>query len=75
MALATGTGVEVQRPLATVVISGLITSDALTSSLRRRETDHGAHCHRQRRRPSTDGAAMADCPPLSACPGSVRGMA
>lgn len=30
MALATGTGAEVQRPLATVVISGLITSTLLT---------------------------------------------
>jgi cobalt-zinc-cadmium resistance protein CzcA len=30
MALATGTGAEVQRPLATVVIGGLITSTLLT---------------------------------------------
>jgi cobalt-zinc-cadmium resistance protein CzcA len=30
MAIATGTGAEVQRPLATVVIGGLITSTALT---------------------------------------------
>ncbi len=30
MALATGTGAEVQRPLATVVIGGLVTSTALT---------------------------------------------
>ena len=30
MALATGTGAEVQRPLETVVISGLLTSTALT---------------------------------------------
>jgi heavy metal efflux system protein len=30
MAMATGTGAEVQRPLATVVIGGLITSTALT---------------------------------------------
>jgi cobalt-zinc-cadmium resistance protein CzcA len=30
MALATGTGAEVQRPLATVVIGGLITTTALT---------------------------------------------
>ncbi len=30
MALATGTGSEVQRPLATVVIGGLITATALT---------------------------------------------
>jgi heavy metal efflux system protein len=30
MALATGAGAEVQRPLATVVIGGLITSTALT---------------------------------------------
>jgi cobalt-zinc-cadmium resistance protein CzcA len=30
MAIATGTGAEVQRPLATVVIGGLMTSTALT---------------------------------------------
>jgi cobalt-zinc-cadmium resistance protein CzcA len=30
MALATGTGAEVQRPLATVVIGGLVTSTLLT---------------------------------------------
>jgi heavy metal efflux system protein len=30
MAIATGTGAEVQRPLATVVIGGLVTSTALT---------------------------------------------
>ena len=30
MALATGTGAEVQRPLATVVIGGLMTSTVLT---------------------------------------------
>jgi cobalt-zinc-cadmium resistance protein CzcA len=30
MALATGTGAEVQRPLATVVIGGLLSSTALT---------------------------------------------
>jgi cobalt-zinc-cadmium resistance protein CzcA len=30
MALATGTGAEVQRPLATVVIGGLISSTVLT---------------------------------------------
>jgi cobalt-zinc-cadmium resistance protein CzcA len=30
MALATGTGAEVQRPLATVVIGGIVTSTALT---------------------------------------------
>ncbi len=30
MALATGAGAEVQRPLATVVIGGLITSTLLT---------------------------------------------
>lgn len=30
MAVATGTGAEVQRPLATVVIGGLITATALT---------------------------------------------
>jgi cobalt-zinc-cadmium resistance protein CzcA len=30
MAIATGTGAEVQRPLATVVIGGLLTSTLLT---------------------------------------------
>jgi cobalt-zinc-cadmium resistance protein CzcA len=30
MALAAGSGAEVQRPLATVVIGGLVTSTALT---------------------------------------------
>ena len=30
MALSTGAGAEVQRPLATVVIGGLVTSTALT---------------------------------------------
>lgn len=30
MALATGTGAEVQRPLATVVIGGILTSTFLT---------------------------------------------
>ena len=30
MALATGAGAEVQRPLATVVIGGLVTCTALT---------------------------------------------
>jgi cobalt-zinc-cadmium resistance protein CzcA len=30
MALSTGTGAEVQRPLATVVIGGLMTSTLLT---------------------------------------------
>lgn len=30
MALATGTGAEVQRPVATVVVGGLVTSTALT---------------------------------------------
>ena len=30
MALATGTGAEVQKPLATVVVGGLITSTLLT---------------------------------------------
>ena len=30
MAIATGTGAEVQRPLATVVIGGIVSSTALT---------------------------------------------
>jgi heavy metal efflux system protein len=52
MALATGTGSEVQRPLATVVIGGLITSTALTLFLlpalcqllfRSRKVERGSH--------------------------------
>jgi len=52
MAVATGTGAEVQRPLATVVIGGLITSTALTLFLlpavcklllRRREAEGETH--------------------------------
>jgi cobalt-zinc-cadmium resistance protein CzcA len=52
MAVATGTGAEVQRPLATVVIGGLITSTALTMFLlpavcelllRRREAERETH--------------------------------
>lgn len=47
MALATGTGAEVQRPLATVVIGGILSSTALTllvlpmlyRLVHRRETD------------------------------------
>jgi cobalt-zinc-cadmium resistance protein CzcA len=51
MALATGTGAEVQRPLATVVIGGIISSTALTLlvlpllyrlAYRRRDTPAGA---------------------------------
>jgi cobalt-zinc-cadmium resistance protein CzcA len=30
MALSTGVGAEVQRPLATVVVGGIVTSTALT---------------------------------------------
>lgn len=33
MAIATGRGAEVQRPLATVVIGGLVTSTLLTAFL------------------------------------------
>jgi cobalt-zinc-cadmium resistance protein CzcA len=52
MAIATGTGAEVQRPLATVVIGGLITSTALTLFvlpaicrlvIRRRQSTRGDH--------------------------------
>jgi cobalt-zinc-cadmium resistance protein CzcA len=56
MAIATGTGAEVQRPLAAVVIGGLATSTALTLFLlpavcglllRRRETARD-NCPRRR---------------------------
>jgi cobalt-zinc-cadmium resistance protein CzcA len=68
MAVATGTGAEVQRPLATVVIGGLITSTALTLFLlpaicelllRRREADRDQSLRqtesdsRERTRPSS----------------------
>ena len=47
MALATGTGAEVQRPLATVVIGGLMSSTALTlvvvPALYRLFAGHGAN--------------------------------
>jgi cobalt-zinc-cadmium resistance protein CzcA len=56
MAIAAGTGAEVQRPLATVVIGGLITSTALTLFLlpavcglvlRRREGERGRRSAKQ----------------------------
>ena len=49
MAIATGTGAEVQRPLATVVIGGLITSTALTLFVR------PAICHLVMRRRAGKG--------------------
>ena len=52
MALATGTGAEVQRPLATVVIGGLITSTALTLLVLPAITAWTARLSR-RRRPRT----------------------
>ena len=60
MAIATGTGAEVQRPLATVVIGGLITSTALTLFLlpavcglllRRAKTERGTRADADRDRP------------------------
>ncbi|MEQ1783874.1 MAG: efflux RND transporter permease subunit, partial [Hyphomonadaceae bacterium] len=56
MAIAEGTGAEVQRPLATVVIGGLITSTALTLFVL------PAICHlvMRRRRPSADPAHQKD---------------
>lgn len=55
MALATGTGAEVQRPLATVVIGGILSSTALTllvlPVLYRL-------AYRRDRRDSRDGAAV-----------------
>jgi len=55
MALATGTGAEVQRPLATVVIGGLITCTALTLLVLPAITAQ-AHRLAQRRRPSAEPA-------------------
>ena len=53
MALATGTGAEVQRPLATVVIGGLITSTALTLLVLPAITAFAARwSNRRRNRPS-----------------------
>jgi heavy metal efflux system protein len=60
MAIATGTGAEVQRPLATVVIGGLITSTALTLFLlpavcglllRRAKTERDTRADADRDRP------------------------
>ena len=58
MALATGTGAEVQRPLATVVIGGLITCTALTLLILPAIT---ALMYRRsaRRRPQHDAALIA----------------
>jgi hypothetical protein len=53
MAIATGTGAEVQRPLATVVIGGILSSTLLTLLVlpilyrlahRPDEEDGGCHC-------------------------------
>ena len=60
MAIATGTGSEIQRPLATVVIGGLVTSTALTLFLlpavcglllRRAKTERGTRADADRDRP------------------------
>ncbi|MBN8814124.1 MAG: CusA/CzcA family heavy metal efflux RND transporter [Sphingomonas sp.] len=56
MALATGTGAEVQRPLATVVIGGLITSTALTLLVL---PAIAAWAGRLRKRPVQEGAIAA----------------
>jgi Cu/Ag efflux pump CusA len=50
MALATGTGAEVQRPLARVVIGGLITSTALTLFLLPLYADYCCAAGRPQRR-------------------------
>ena len=57
MALATGTGAEVQRPLATVVIGGLITSTALTLVVLPAITAWAARWAKARRRIGPPGAA------------------
>jgi len=60
MALATGTGAEVQRPLATVVIGGILSSTLLTlfvlPSLYR--VVHGAAARRGAPRPA-DGETVS----------------
>ena len=60
MALATGTGAEVQRPLATVVIGGLITSTALTLLVLPAITAWAARlmARRQTRRPIIDSGTV-----------------
>ena len=60
MALATGTGAEVQRPLATVVIGGLITSTALTLLVLPAITALASRwTHRRRTDPATPTHAIA----------------
>jgi cobalt-zinc-cadmium resistance protein CzcA len=55
MALATGTGAEVQRPLASVVMGGLVTSTLLTLGVL-----PSLHAWAFRRRPRlTDGTPFA----------------
>jgi heavy metal efflux system protein len=58
MALATGTGAEVQKPLATVVIGGLVTATILTllvlPAITRVVLGFGA---RLKDRPAAEGAA------------------
>jgi len=60
MALNTGTGAEVQRPLATVVIGGIVSSTVLTLLLLPGlfRIAHGRDA--SRRKPSTDGASMKE---------------
>ena len=60
MALATGTGAEVQRPLATVVIGGLISSTVLTLLVLPAITAWASRLtHRRKRKPEQIGGAIA----------------
>ncbi len=52
MALATGTGAEVQRPLATVVIGGILSSTALTLLVLPRSTCVRTSATRKRTKPN-----------------------
>jgi len=56
MMLATGVGAEVQRPLATVVVGGLVTATALTLLLLP-ALYYLIEAHLEQRRNHTDGAS------------------
>jgi heavy metal efflux system protein len=58
MALATSMGAEVQRPLATVVIGGLLTSTALTLLVIPALYPYWVRDETMRPRPLTDQAGM-----------------
>jgi len=70
MALATGTGAEVQRPLATVVIGGILSSTALTL-LVLPILYRWAHRRDEQERPSAEALAEAKAEDASAPPQAV----